>query len=315
MAARVACERGERMSRHGFVRAALDEFETAISSTGLSSGLDALRRRLAIERQRQSPESWRTCCEEVVGHPALHTLLQDPYSRDARRKPSGYPGDARTLDYVYLRSYGDQAVSEAGQALFALTTGVPIASAVRDRCRRLADHIADDAARHRTVVSVACGHARELDLIPAGLTAEIRFWGIDHDEQSVASARRRRPGDCFEVGSVRALLQGIRRLPPGDLVYASGLFDYLDDRLAVALLKRMFQAVAPGGRVIVANLTPANDEIAYMEAVMDWWMCYRDQAALLDVARSAGLTDREHHVTAHTTSDGRVAWLQIDRAS
>ena len=47
---------------------------------------------------------------------------------------------------------------------------------------------------------------------------------------------------AFEVASVRAILQGHRRLPPSDFIYASGLFDYLDNRIGKLVLKRMIAA-------------------------------------------------------------------------
>ena len=159
-------------------------------------------------------------------------LLEDPYSRDARLKPAGYAGDARTLDYVYLRDPGSQPVSDIGRALFDVSTSVPIAAAVRDRCGALADEIVRRVQqRPIAIASIACGHARELDRVPGALRPSIRYWGIDQDAKSISYCRSHVDVGhaAFDVGSVRDILAGRVRIPT-DLVYASGLFDYLDQR-------------------------------------------------------------------------------------
>jgi extracellular factor (EF) 3-hydroxypalmitic acid methyl ester biosynthesis protein len=272
---------------------------------------------LAERRRVAPPPEWKAFCEELAAHPLLELLLEDPYSRDARVKPAGYAGDARTLDYVYLRDAGQQAPTQRGRQLFAITTGVPIADAVRDRASTLAREIGAIAG-HRSstaIASIACGHLRELDHL-RDLLPHIHGWGIDQDPMSVALCRSRLHGAVtVEVGSIRDVLSGGTRIPLSDVIYASGLFDYLEDRAAGLLLKRMALALNAGGTVLVPNLTPANDEIAYMEAVMDWWMQYRDEAALSRCADAARLRADAFRATTWTTSNGRVAWLRLDRVS
>jgi extracellular factor (EF) 3-hydroxypalmitic acid methyl ester biosynthesis protein len=298
------------------VSQALDEFQTASEQGCAAAALLPLVADLSIKRVHAPHQLWRAWCADVFAHPAFEVLLQDPYSRNARHKPAGYAGDARTLDYVYLRDRGTRPVSEVGAALFDLTTGTRIADAVRHRCQCVADlvqrRLSLTALR---VTSVACGHARELDLLPAEAFGGVRFWGIDQDPTSIqASSARLHGRQCvFEVGSVRAVLRGTLCLPVCDVAYASGLFDYLDDRASAVLLKRMLACVQPGGAVVVANLSPANEEIAYMEAVMDWWMHYRDMEALRQLAREARLDAAGHRIATYTTCDGRVAWLEIQR--
>src|SRR6185369_11652952 len=118
---------------------------------------------------------------------------------------------------------------------------------------------------------------------------------------------------AFEVGSVRDVLAGRVRIPQSDVVYASGLFDYLDQRSGAALLKRMFAAVTAGGSVVIPNLTPHNEEVGYMEAVMDWWMCYRNEADMCELAALLPVDPSQVRTATFLSSENRVAWLQIDR--
>jgi hypothetical protein len=292
----------------------LDAFQVDLSSRGAAEAIGRLVSSLARHRLRMAPTEWQASCAAVGEHPAMPQLLEDPYSRDARTKPAGYAGDARTLDYVYLQNPGPQAVTTRGRALFDESTGIAIAAAVRDRRDALADAIVRRAAQQAvSVASIACGHARELERLPTGTRDRVRFWGIDQDARSIAYCRSQHDPTqaTFEVGSVRDLIAGRLRIPPSDLIYASGLFDYLEQRVAVVLLKRMLASLNPGGSLIVPNLTPENAEIGYMEAIMDWWMCYRTEADMLRLANLAA--GQEFRPTTFLRSGNLTAWLQIDR--
>jgi len=293
----------------------LDTFRVDLTARGAPGAIGQLVASLARHREQMAPDAWKASCAALDRHPAVRQLLEDPYSRDARTKPSGYAGDARTLDYVYRQDPGSQAITTLGRELFDVTTGVPVAAAVRDRCDALAAEIRRRASQKvMTVASIACGHARELDRIPEDTRQRIRFWGIDQDARSIEYCRSRHDTlpAAFEVSSVRDLISRRVRIPPSDLVYASGLFDYLDRRTGAVLVRRMLASLDVGGSVIVPNLTPYNQEIGYMEAVMDWWMCYRSEA---DMALLVDLPSLGPYFRAMTLleSKNRIAYLRIDR--
>ena len=293
-----------------------DGFPGDLSARGAGVAIGHLAAALARQRERMPSDAWKASCADLDRHPALSQLLEDPYSRDARTKPAGYAGDARTLDYVYLRDPGPRVPTPSGRALFDVSTGVPIAAAVRDRCRTLADEIARRArCQPITVASIACGHARELDSLAVEARSHMHFWGLDQDARSIDYCRSRHGTSraAFHVGSVRDIIAGRVRIPPSDLIYASGLFDYLDQRAGAVVLKRMIAAVNVGGTVIVPNLTPRNDEVGYMEAVMDWWMCYRTESDLSRLLESLREGPARLRSTTFSGSDGRIAWLRVDR--
>ncbi len=274
-----------------------------------------LAQALAAHRRSSTAAEWRNFCVRTSTHPIVDVMLEDPYTRDARLKPAGYAGDARTLDYVYLRTPGEQAISDFGRQLFHVTTGVPIAEAVRERAVVFAREIDRQASGGVpvTVASIACGHLRELDHVCAETRPHLDVWGIDQDARSVGRCSADHPEIRVSaaVGTVRDLLLGRARIPESSFVYASGLFDYLDDRASALLIKRMVAALRPGGTALIANLTPANDEIAYMEAVMDWWMHYRTIADLARLAEEADVSHCDVDLDLTESDDERLAWLRV----
>lgn len=66
----------------------------------------------------------------------------------------------------------------------------------------------------------------------------------------------------------------MRRKPDGiepqNLIYSMGLFDYLSDRLAIAVIDWIYDRLLPGGTVIIGNVQPQNATRADMDTLLDW---------------------------------------------
>lgn len=250
---------------------------------------DAMQRIVgsSYERRRSvSRRAWREFALHKARDPEILSFVHRcQMTRRSYEKPRGYAGDAVMLDHIYGTGEGRLAPHPAtidGQ-VYAYTVNAPAPSAVRFRRETLARLIDETAVRcgagNASVVSIACGHLREADLSVAVREGRIgRFLAIDQDEASleVVQADYASAGIEARHGSVRQILGERLRLPKCDLVYAAGLYDYLDDKVASRLLQIMVEALNPGGRVLVANFVPNVPDVGYMEAFMDWWLIYRD---------------------------------------
>jgi extracellular factor (EF) 3-hydroxypalmitic acid methyl ester biosynthesis protein len=270
-----------------------------------------LASKLARLRACSSLDEWRNCVSIARQSVAHGRLMEDPYMRGAFEKPRGYAGDAETLDFVYgYRSAGPDT-TPLGRALLTVSSDVPVARAVRARSAHIAELIAQftEGVPHPVVVSIACGHMRELHALRV-LTPGIQFIGIDQDPQTIQELSRihaQLPVQAVEA-SVRDILRGSLHIPAADLVYATGLYDYLDDGVAVVLTRILAAHLRPQGILLIANLTPANDEIACMEAMWDWWMVYRGLDAM-ELLATQLRADQHIATRTYTIAEGRVACL------
>ena len=79
-----------------------------------------------------------------------------------------------------------------------------------------------------------------------------------------------------------------QRLPPQDLIYSVGLLDYLGEMRAKALVQALYDQLAPGGTLLIANLSDVPFS-GYWQAEMicDWSMIYRTESEMR--AMAAGL--------------------------
>jgi hypothetical protein len=220
----------------------------------------------------------------------MELLHQDPFTSRAFNKPRGYAGDAVMMDYIYGREeqWPPPEAEPVGRHVFSFTTAAPASEGVRARRAYIAtriDRLAEER-RHPHILSIACGHLREASFSSAVRRRKTgRFIALDADAQSAAEVNR-----CYStygVETVTASFRGLLRNSSGvgefDLVYSTGLFDYLNQRTARRLVSGMFQMLRPGGTLLVANFLPGIRDIGYMETFMDWTLVYRTRRDMVDL--------------------------------
>ena len=240
----------------------------------------------------EPPVIWKQVVGQCREHPVCGLLHEDPLTERAFRKPRGYSGDAELLDIIYQRDWRpffNRQVSSLGASIFEHTIVCKAPAAVRARRDFLAALIDETALRVRQphILSVACGHLREAEYSSAFCGGRIgRYVGLDQDPLSIRAVTDALSAKGIEAvcGSIKHLWSGTLARQSFDLIYAAGLYDYLDDALAQRLTRRMFDMLKPGGRLLVANYLPDIADVGYMEAFMDWCLIYRDQPAMRRLA-------------------------------
>ena len=249
---------------------------------------------LGSYRKTASEAEWRTWVEsDVRRHQVYPLLLEDPFVRHAAVRPRGYPGDAELLDYIYgsgnVRPMIDGA-SALGRRLYAYDRETPAPAAVRNRLQLAAteaDRMASTGMRPH-VLSIACGHLREAPLLESLRNGTLgRFVGADQDVLSLELVRREWSHlgvEAREFDARMLIRHGLSKLGKFDFIYSLGLYDYLSDRAAARLLATMVEMLNPGGKVWIANFAPDIWTAAYMEAIMDWWLIYRNEDQISSLA-------------------------------
>ncbi|MGE0393037.1 MAG: hypothetical protein AB7I25_08635 [Vicinamibacterales bacterium] len=263
----------------------LDSVAAGLLQDAQDACLQDLAHELHHRRSRLSPTGWRGVAAQVRSHPLHRALLQSPITGRAFAKPRGYAGDAVLLDAIYGTGARPLGVSTVGQAVYAFEYESRASQSVRARRVRLAREIDGVAGRqaHARVLSLACGHLREIELSAAVREGRVSLSALDQDAASVTRVERDygSPAVTARVGTVLDAIRG--RLPANrfHLVYTAGLYDYLAADVAAALTASLFACLEPGGQLLLANFTPDFDCAAYLEACQDWNLIYRDEAEMV----------------------------------
>lgn len=262
-------------------------------------------------------EDWQRVKETCLAHPIRELLHQAPYTFRAFQKPRGYAGDAVMLDYVYDGVPPD-STSSIGRQVFAGTTGLSNGKSVIARRDLLTLHIdALAATKNRPrILSLACGHLREAQQSLAVKNRAIgEYYAIDHDQETlkVVDEEQRDQGVTPVHGSVVSVIRRKVEFREIDFAYAAGLYDYLSESLAAKTTKALFDMLAPGGQLLVANYVPNSHGRGYMDAFMDWSLIYRteqDLQAVMALVPDGLIASR----SSFHDAIGNVVYLEVIRA-
>jgi extracellular factor (EF) 3-hydroxypalmitic acid methyl ester biosynthesis protein len=280
---------------------ALNSGQDLLLAGHVNEGMALLIDRLSKSRHASNPVEWDAVVEaQVLKHPISRLIWQDPLTDHSYRRPRGYPCDASLLDYIYGVRPAPADTSSLGASILRVNLDRQFAASCRARLNVIAKTIdaVAEARPNPRILSIACGHLRETRLSQAVLGGRIgEFLALDQDEESLTEVRRTYPGKGLQTikQSVRSIVAETARFDNLDLVYATGLYDYLSDRLASRLTRLMFDMLAPGGRLLVANFGPCPNDIGYMESFLGWKLIYRNVEQMIACGGEISSSEWESH--------------------
>ncbi len=114
---------------------------------------------------------------------------------------------------------------------------------------------------------------------------------IDLDQRAIDYARRKNK-DYLDF--MRFFNKNVIRFSPDqqyDLIWSAGLFDYFKDKHFVFLLKRYYDLIAPGGKMIIGNFNVENPSRKIMELLGDWFLYHRSEEELVTFAQRSGIPE------------------------
>jgi extracellular factor (EF) 3-hydroxypalmitic acid methyl ester biosynthesis protein len=296
----------------------LNEVYAKINQGQVEQGIDELFLGLQTRRLNSSDQEWAEFVALCLRHPLKDLLFEDPFTRRAAEKPRGYAGDAVLMDLIYSRDEGwpvPEGTTELGRQIFDYTISAPAAEGVRARREfigDLLDHLVEEI-RQPNVLSIACGHLREVILSSAVKRRKLgRYVALDQDTQSLEEVDRRYSGYGVEVvpATIRQILTQRVGLGDFDLVYSMGLFDYVQQTVGQRLVWEMFQMLRSRGRLLVANFLPGIRDIGFMESYMDWKLLYRTRQEMLDLSVLIPQADIRD-IRIFTEENQNIIFLQI----
>jgi len=211
-------------------------------------------------------------------------------------KPLGYAGDFQIIEWIYDRKNDSPGRGRLWDELFNAQAAP---QAVRNRKAFFCDVFASvckQTPAPRSVLDVASGPCRELiDAVhQAGAPARgTHFHCVDIEEKAIAYAQDR-VRDLRDVSFLWETANVLRIRPTCryDLVWSAGLFDYLNDRLAALLLKRMWGWTKDGGTCAVGNFHIRNPSRNYMEWCGDWCLIHRTEDDMCRLCSAAGIPSK-----------------------
>jgi extracellular factor (EF) 3-hydroxypalmitic acid methyl ester biosynthesis protein len=235
-------------------------------------------------------EFFNVCCN----------IEKSPLHKRTRKKPLGYPGDFLLIDWIYTREVKGRGIGELFDEMFHLYEA---AIAVRNRkeffinkCKELADSNVNQI----DILDIGCGSCR--DIVDAHTVCDngTRFYYhcVDHEKEAINYAKKllknARISDRVQLDCCNAFQ--LRTKKQYDLIWSAGLFDYLSNRTAKLLIRKLWKNLKPGGQLIFGNFSPTNPTRMGMELIGKWYLIHRSSHELLKLCDETGIVYRTLHV-------------------
>ncbi len=230
-------------------------------------------------------------------------VVPAPILHQAWAKPNGYAGDHMVMSYIYDQRW--EGSSLYAKLIHKYGAEHPMSEAVRSRRDVLVSQIRRTVQEHTptpdaacSIVSLGAGPAREVaDFCETfDQSQPLKFTLVDQDNSSLAAANRRLSPLVFK-GDSRVNVQYLflsfaqilkdqhlfENVPRADLLYCSGLFDYLSTPKAKMLANWLFAKVAPGGALLIGNFASPANAAWTPTYLLDWNLRYRSDAEMAEL--------------------------------
>lgn len=229
-------------------------------------------------------------------------FLHGEFIRRSFEKPFGYAGDFQIIDSIYKNQSRTNGFDRLWDNYFQ---DLAIAKATRERNEDFKKIILDLVRKNRNqgvrIMNLACGSAREIKELLDGdydkVFTKVTFDCCDFDTRAIDYAKQllNNPNNVnfFQKNAIRlALKKDIKQELPKDydLIYSTGLSDYLDESIASRLMGNLKRALKKGGMLAIANVRDkySNSSASWMEWVADWNLIYRTEAEFKKIFLNAG---------------------------
>ncbi len=203
-------------------------------------------------------------------------------------KPCGYAGDYETIDKIYTCWTSPYPQLIKWDYFFHSQSS---SKAVRNRIKYFMNLLNDKEGIENNyyVLSVASGPARDVyEFCSSNGIGNIHFECVDMDPNAISYSMKL----CQDYHNIINFhCKNIFRCTSNInyyLIWAAGLFDYLEDKTFIFLLKRLYKMVAQGGCLVIGNFSQDNPCRDYIEAG-DWFLFHRNKEDLISLARKSGI--------------------------
>lgn len=238
----------------------------------------------------------------------LPIFLRTEIDRHIYAKPLGYAGDFITMNYIFNYNGDTKYLGKSSfeKLINNYTCNIPICYSNIQRKDFFKQKILETLKRkdEAKIISIGSGSAQELiellreekikkPLFFKCLDLEKNALGyVKKEIEKIDSPKRSFLAIDYLHRDVLAIIKDKElqaELKGQDLIYASGLFDYLRHIMASRLTKELYKLLNAGGELIICNADIDNcSHRAYYELLGGWNLIYKTKDEMLEWTKNIG---------------------------
>jgi extracellular factor (EF) 3-hydroxypalmitic acid methyl ester biosynthesis protein len=256
-----------------------------------------------------------------------HLLLQSPVNQICYFKPNGYAGDYEMMRLTHVNQFD-------GPSLFAkILSKYSTTSHLGEVCRKrtsylenvLTDYLKKNQNKQLNIFSIASGPALEIQELISHhpeLTGNVTFTLLDQEIKALQYSmeciydKKIKFESSITINFIHDNLQNYMReiaqkniQPMYDIIYSFGLFDYFDKTLGRFIINSIKPLLKPGGFILIANFSlEGNKNRVLLEYGFDWYLIYRDQNEMKELAKGNFLSDK---IEVDEIENGTMKFLKL----
>jgi 2-polyprenyl-3-methyl-5-hydroxy-6-metoxy-1,4-benzoquinol methylase len=245
----------------------------------------------------------------------LRGLLGDALSNEtmqgfALNKPHGYPGDFEIIDKIYIEHKTSNKHLRRWDDFFHTQSA---AKAVRNRKNYFSDVLSHVVSHfpEAQILNIASGPGR---CMKTWLDMNNDFSGfidcIELDSNAIEFSKALNSEHLDRISFERKNILKYKSDKKYHLIWASGIFDYFNDKVFRSLVKRLLPAVEPGGSMVIGNFAEGNPSRPYMEVFGEWVLHHRTPDQLISLC--SDITTVVKDIRVESEQEGVNLFLNID---
>ncbi len=233
-------------------------------------------------------------------------FMRSRFGERSYYKPKGYAGDFNMMEMLYNnKPEGDGKI---GVLVDDWLLQTPAAKAIRGRRVLLKKKLAEFCQPLKensdviNIMNLACGPNRELFDFLAECDYSEKISAICVDIDSEALQFTNQQVNTFpHRASIRLMSENLVKWALGrvqqnfrmqNIIYSSGLIDYLNDKLVLKFANRCFDHLKPGGKLMLGNFSPVNPSRTVMDNILQWKLIHRTSDDLIHIFNGSSFADQ-----------------------
>ena len=260
-----------------------------------------------FERQNADDEAKLYKLKRLFNKNFMHYFRLGNLGRMVIDKPYGYHGDFLIIDEIYKNEAKTLGLERCLDSYFLNT---PASIATRNRKEDFKNYLKEII--HKTssdirIMDLASGPCRDIKELMENVrpkNVQVTIDCVDHDLNAIGYGKNILAGtnNCqinfIQRNAMRiALTKSVENYfsEKYDVIFSTGLFDYLDERIATPLIRNLRTLLKKDGLLIISNYRDkwANPSRHYMEWGGGWELIYRTEDQFTKLFKEAGFKDGE----------------------
>ncbi len=231
------------------------------------------------------------------------------------RKPFGYSGDFKMIDYIYTYQHSKKKEFIKWDKYYHYHQS---SKAVRNRKEYFKQTILsqiNDNEDKIHLLNIASGPARDIkecyDLLED--KAQLITTCVELDQHAIEFAKNLCRDNYNFIDFINKNVVRYNTTKRFDIIWSAGLFDYFKDRTFIFVLKKLNNLLNSNGEIIIGNFCKSNPGQAYMELFCNWFLFHRTEQELKALAICAGF--KKENIAVEKEPLGINLFLRIRKNS